>query len=459
MKKLLGVMNSFLLIGVAVLGFGGMAMAQTDPPVPPEVLAQTPADTIPEGTKITPANWQQYSKFMPLGLQSLFSGKYGSPNTIGPNEGITVGPHTNLPLPKQFSDDTEKYGNQATLVPAPEWGGYNIKGYTAGTPFPNPAEPMKGLNIAYNAFFHFSPALVVVNTAGGPRVDRYGNVTWADNLVINNRMNYLSDPNYPGVHIRQRPGPYWLIEYFEVTAPENSRYSATVDMWPDDAGGQFEVYNFVPSLRRSLRLSANARCAPSSGSDTYTDDNNSAVFVQWPMFDVKFLGSAKILALANIPIESNHATNSRALENYQKVYDFQHACWQKDDSWGKWELRDVLIIGAVRYPNSPGVGSYCYGYRTAYLDKTWFNPWEVDLQDRERHFWKSQTDMRSIQPTPWGEKIWEDNGMNNHPFFDFQQRHYSFSGNPNGDVDQQNPAQYANLVRYASPAGLDQIAQ
>src|ERR1700720_862091 len=110
----LGVLSGFLL-STALLGFGGMAMAQTDPPVPPEVLAQTPTDTIPEGTKITPANWQQYSKFMPYGLQALFSGKYGSPNTLGPSEGITVGPYTDLPLPKSFVEDTEKYGHQATL--------------------------------------------------------------------------------------------------------------------------------------------------------------------------------------------------------------------------------------------------------------------------------------------------------------------------------------------------------
>src|ERR1700680_1474874 len=97
LKKLLGIIHLFLLMGVAVLWFGGIAMAQADPVVPPEVLAQTPTDTIPEGTKITPANWQQYSKFMPYGLQALFSGKYGSPISIGPNEGVTIGPTTNLP--------------------------------------------------------------------------------------------------------------------------------------------------------------------------------------------------------------------------------------------------------------------------------------------------------------------------------------------------------------------------
>ena len=88
-----------------------------------------------------------------------------------------------------------------------------------------------------------------------------------------------------------------------------------------------------------------------------------------------------------------------------------------------------------------------------------YNPWEVDLQDREDKFWKVQFDMRMLQPTPWGEKIWEDNGSNNHAMYDLQQRHYSYSGNPNGDCDSMVPAKWHNLVRYTSPAGLDQIEQ
>jgi hypothetical protein len=316
MKYLLGACGSLVLM--AVLTSGGTAKA--DPTVPPELLAQKPSDTIPLGTRITPANWQQYSEFMPYGLQALISGKYGLPCAIAPNEGITMGPTTTLPLPKAYLADTEKFGGQAQLVPAPQFGGYNIQNYTAGIPFPNPAEPMKGLKIAYNTYYHYAPALVVINPAGGPRVDRYGNVTYAENLVIFNKTKYLSDPTYPGQQTRTRPGPYWLLEYAEVTAPEQSRYSAFIDMWPDDAGGTFEYYTFVPSLRRSLRLSSNARCAPSAGSDTFVDDNNGATFVQWPMFDAKYIGEAKILVLANVPLDLNHTLLE--LSPMAKVFDF-----------------------------------------------------------------------------------------------------------------------------------------
>jgi len=31
---------------------------------------------LPMGTKITPANWQQYKNVLPLGMQKLFEGKY-----------------------------------------------------------------------------------------------------------------------------------------------------------------------------------------------------------------------------------------------------------------------------------------------------------------------------------------------------------------------------------------------
>jgi hypothetical protein len=43
----------------------------------------------------------------------------------------------------------------------------------------------------------------------------------------------------------------------------------------DDPQRLPEVYVFVPSLRRSLRLSAGARCAPAQGTDFTTDDETN----------------------------------------------------------------------------------------------------------------------------------------------------------------------------------------
>src|ERR1700730_18632189 len=146
-----------LLHGTLIVVFMTVALAtrpaMADQVVPPEMLAQKPTDTIPIGTRITPANWQQYSKFMPYGLQALFSGQH-PPLAIGPSEGLTVGTTTQIQVPKTFSDNTEKYGGQVKLVSVPETGGYDLVGLTAGLPFPNPTEPLKGLKLAYNAYFH-----------------------------------------------------------------------------------------------------------------------------------------------------------------------------------------------------------------------------------------------------------------------------------------------------------------
>ena len=46
-----------------------------------------PADsqeTIPVGTKINVHNWEKYKRFMPIGMQALFSGKYGFKLTDAP---------------------------------------------------------------------------------------------------------------------------------------------------------------------------------------------------------------------------------------------------------------------------------------------------------------------------------------------------------------------------------------
>jgi hypothetical protein len=60
---------------------------------------------------------------------------------------------------------------------------------------------------------------------------------------------------------------------------------------PDDSTRVPENYVFLPSLRRSLRLSSAARCSPILGTDWVQDDN------AWspPFFNVKLLGEKKIL--------------------------------------------------------------------------------------------------------------------------------------------------------------------
>src|SRR6185437_16872968 len=97
--------------------------------------------TIAPGTHINAQNWQQYKDFMPVGMQQLWAGK--SFWHLPGNAEMVVGATTPTPLPKQYRADTEKYSSQVKLVPDSH-GGYNITGYVAGAPFPNPSGPQAG---------------------------------------------------------------------------------------------------------------------------------------------------------------------------------------------------------------------------------------------------------------------------------------------------------------------------
>ncbi|HEY2107968.1 MAG TPA: hypothetical protein VGH29_19380, partial [Candidatus Binataceae bacterium] len=53
--------------------------------------------TIPPGTRITLANWQQYKQFMPLGLQELYSQKFFWKVSNTPDFVVEVAPTTAIP--------------------------------------------------------------------------------------------------------------------------------------------------------------------------------------------------------------------------------------------------------------------------------------------------------------------------------------------------------------------------
>jgi hypothetical protein len=53
---------------------------------------------------------------------------------------------------------------------------------------------------------------------------------------------------------------------------KQSKYTAVLTLFWQDLAKDEDDYVFVPSLRRSLRLSATSRCSPLFGSDLVKDD-------------------------------------------------------------------------------------------------------------------------------------------------------------------------------------------
>ncbi len=119
--------------------------------------------------------------------------------------------------------------------------------------------------------------------------------------AVNSQLAFMSDLGMP--RSASNSTPYYVAKFQEQIAPEQSKYSTLLDLIPTDPTRLDELYEYVPSLRRSLRLSQAARCAPVFGSDYLIDDENEGPPGLPQFFKIDFLGEKKILAL-------EHATSA-----------------------------------------------------------------------------------------------------------------------------------------------------
>ena len=400
-------------------------------------------ETIPEGTRISPQNWQQYQKFMSLALRAFFSGRYFW--RAEPDFYIEAGPTRPLPAPLEYRQDTEKYSQSAKLVPVGE-GAYTVTGYVAGQPFPSVDEPNKAEKILYNAYYQYAPS-VLWNTWPGYQIDKYLNVAPAVSQIIYFNLAHNSDPGFPRVNPTSKG--YFYSEWVQQLLPEQSKYQTALILLPDDPSRGQELYVFLPSLRRSLRLSASARCAPIAGTDWANDDSKDGMNRIPTQFTVTLLGEKKILALVH---------EDGALRGDPKNFYTGHSAPFHRAATGKWELRDVWVIDEVPRPSL--VNGYCYTHDVFYIDKELYAVLQNEYYDRSGKLWKVQFSNRTQDPVqgfkedritiPAGdEPVW---------IYDLQNSHVSYAY-PQGytKVGQDVPAQMRDVSIYSLPSGLTQI--
>jgi Protein of unknown function (DUF1329) len=448
--KLVRVVALFLLVGL-ILALNTRAESQSAAPdtftVGPysDLVSVGSERSIPQGTQITLQNWRDYKNFMPVSLQALYSGKY--PWRVGPGADytVTVGPTIHQALPRRYVEDSEKYSSQVRLVKVPS-GGCTVAGYVAGLPFPNPTEPEMGYKIFYNTFFSANPAIFFYRSLGYT-VDRFGNSSGSDADVISYEVNHISDPNYP---ISPPYGTGWVRSgRIYLRQPEQSKYLTEITLSHDDPAQIGELYVFVPSLRRPLRLSSSARCAPIAGGDFVNDDFFSGCNFQAPEFDLKYLGTKKILNFFHMD-----RIKARDVADYTDPTSTLPS-WPKP-LLGKWELRDAYVVDVTPRPTQPG---YCYGHKVIYFDKETFIPLWLDIYDRNEKLWKAFMTFSFPVPTPSGEEVYIL-GVNTETMVELQNKHLDISvvSGP-VSIDKDVPTEYQNVQYMAFPGSLAQVMQ
>ena len=399
--------------------------------------------SLPDGTRITSANWQQYKQFIPVGMQALFGGGYNWKIDATPDAAIVVGPTIPTAQPKQFLRDTEKFANQAQLVKLPQ-GSYTVKGYMAGIPFPNPAEPDLGAKAFFNAYYEYRPYVAWYEDPGW-LVDSYHNTAPSDTEVVAFRLSHLSDPGYPS-NPPFGQGYIFVDRYF-VHLPEQSKYTTELAMYRDDPALPQELYVFLPSLRRSLRLSSRARCSPILGSDYAQDDNNDFLGVLPTEFTLKSLGAKKLVAMMHEdPTTTGHPSSfiqpTGGMPGWPKTV------------LGKWELRDVYALDINPLPEL--ARGYCYGHKVVYVDIQSWVPVSADIYDPNGKLWK----VGLVNYHPWmmtgGDNV-EIPQVIDIILWDLQNSHTTLSTVGSALFDQQAPKQYQDVSVMAFPASLAQV--
>ncbi len=262
--------------GAALLWFAsGSAMAQIafDPATYKQLAPASSSETIPVGTRIDPSNWTTYKKFLPLGVQALFSGKYMFRMGTDPGFAIEVGPTQHIPLPSKVVRDTEKHSGQVRLKDLPS-GGKGTEGYVAGEPFPNPTDPDLAYKIIYDNWYRWYPFVQTFHSHTR-LVDRFQNISYQMSQTTYWRLSHLSDDDYPTT--MPYAAGFALNARFFLLAPEQTKYTTEIEMLHDDPTVVPELYVFLPSLRRSLRtiVSASVRSAGVGGSGSPIAGRNS----------------------------------------------------------------------------------------------------------------------------------------------------------------------------------------
>jgi hypothetical protein len=420
-------------------------------------LAKPATVPLPPGTEITLQNWEQYKDYMTLGMQTVFRGDRFY--KFLPTQKLVVGPTIPVPLPKLFMAATEKYAGSASIVPAPDIapGAVTIRGYKGGVPFPDPKEPDLGTKVEYNSWFAYVPSVVHLN-ADVFLVDKFHDKYVEVVDVVVGKTSYVTDPGYPEFN-GQLPDIY-KYTYTEVVLPEEARYSAALDEWHSDPVKFTDLYAYVPALRRVLRLSPAAVCAPVAGTDDLNDDNctNVANCQQVPLFETKLVGEKKVLALVHL---SQGATKENSDHTLPQEYFYSSDAEIGATGFalpkpaaGSWELRDVYVVALRRLPSLRQ--GYCYGTRLFYIDKETWHTVDADLWDAQQKFWKNFTELFWTLPVPKTNDVYFAGPLIG-TVFDFQNYHTTEALEPGETNDQ--AGKYNDTARYATPGGLQQINQ
>jgi Protein of unknown function (DUF1329) len=265
------------------------------------------------------------------------------------------------------------------------------------------------------------------------------------------RKVHVSEPGLP-IYTPGAPNVD-LALYAAVTAPEQSKYTVSLIIFFLDPTRVQEIWSFVPSLRRPLRLSATARCAPSVGTDATNDDARAGFNLLVSDVTAHVVAHKMTLMMNNVEPQYPAPINTLDDNTLHQWWPDKGVAWPPAPS--KWELEETYIVDVKRVPSK--LTGYCYGNRRINLDAVDYHMSGEELDDMGGKLWKMWINYVREHPNGYGDLYETGTADYLVNILDLQNIHYTMSDTFNGESNTHVPKAWWDVARYASPTGLLEI--
>jgi len=293
-----------------------------------------------------------------------------------------------------------------------------------------------------NLWYRYSPRLLVITSAWACAIDSSSNSSCKTLQAVARQLSYNTDltasPDPPSP-----TGPYFTI-WSMFLSPERERYATALRINYADLGKPEALFVFIPALHVPQPFSETGHCAKLEH-DWTEEDMRSGFDSNLTELNVSYIGHRKIVALLDFVAPDNIFPDGF----------FMPLTWPRP-SWAKWQVRDVDVISVKRSP-SKTIG-YCYGNRVMYIDAATSTPLWQELYDPGMRPWKFLATWPERVTIPGVGPVVAP-GADIDLIWDLQHNHASAAGEAAQSIyiNEQAPAEFQDVARYTTPAGLNLI--
>ena len=335
------------------------------------------AAEVKPGDVIDSSNIEQYKEYFPAFMQRYIKDGWGYEKPVV----IKVKEREPVPLTKSFLKASQD--NQKTCKLNAEG---LIEGYSGvGFPFLDPKEPNLAMKCMWNQFYKELPDDWTIPESYLSISKRKGGSVSISDQTYEQLM-------FAGRHLiapmpeLENPKQLFYANKLNFQTPPN-KDMATLSWRYKDPLKYDDMWTYVPTLRRTLRMVSSERANPIRGS-AYTWDDIFGFDGKIPLFTYKYLGEQTVLALMNQKIVAEELDR----KNYP-----HHPILHHNEEF---ETVDCYVIEITakdaRYPSARKV---------AWVNKDNFKITWAEIYDKTNTFWKGYYNAAQKRTVPTTEGI------------------------------------------------------